>query len=598
MERTKVKSEYKIDLTTIYKNKQEFRSDCQLVLEKIKEIIKYKGKVTTSTKNLYTVLELVINAFLIVDKINLYSSLVTQIDASDKEGKSVFAKSKSISTVFATKTAFVDDEILKCKWNFIEELLKDKDLKIYEFYLKELFKDVNHILSEKEEIILSEMSNLASELENNRSIFFFQDLDFGVVEDEDKKEVIITNQNYSKLLENKNRKFRQRAFETYNKTFGKFENTFAALLNSKLSYDINKARIRGYDSPLAMSLHNYNLKKDVIDNYLTIASENRNLYKKYNEILKSVLGFKNIYSYDLRYNPVNKSDKEYRIEDAEKIIYEAFSIYGKEYQKYLKELFDNSKIDYMPTDNKATGAFCIHNYLLGSYTFLNYQNKIGDISTLAHELGHAVHALLLRDNNHPAYADSSFLLVEIASITNEILLCEHILKNSKDIYEKYELLKNLLDVLLGNFFLVASRLEVQNKMYEAIEKGNALNADFINTINLEASKKYELNGVKVLEENKYIWMRVSHYYYLYYNYQYAIGVSLATLFASKILSGKDEEIKNYLEFLKVSGRNYPAETLAQFGADLLSKETYKPLIKYINDKLKDFEKIVDQMEMK
>ena len=602
MKRKDVKSEYKIDLKQIYKSSKCFENDCKYVLEKLEELETYKGNVVSSPENLYQVLELSFNtAYKTVDKINTYALLMSQIDASDIEGKNVVAKSKNINTEFSKRTAFIDDEILKCDFKLIEQYIHQNDnLKLYEFYLKQLFKDKKHILSEKEEKLLSEMANIASDIETNREILFYEDLKYGKVRDENGKQIEITNQNYAKLLESGDRNFRRRVFKTYNKSFHDFQNTFASLLNSKLNYDINKARIRGYKSPLDMSLSGYNLEESVIDNLLSIANENKELYKKYNDLTKKVLGYKTLYSYDFRYNPIPKSDKKYSINDANDMILKALNVYGTQYRKYLMEMFEGKRIDYLPTDNKGVGVFCISSYDIGSYAFLNYQQNLEEIFSLAHEVGHAVHSMYTINNNEPVYSSYSgaaFLLVEIPSLTNEILLAEYILKTSNDIYEHHEVLKRLLEVLLVNFFLVLGRLEVQNKMYEHITNGNALTSDYINEVSGKTSTKYELNGVKLLEENKYNWMRVSHFYNLYYNYQYAIGVSIATLFAEKILTEDKKEIEKYFEFLKSTARDYPTETLKEYGVDLNSKEVFKPLINYINNKLNDFEEIINQMEM-
>lgn len=596
MKRDEVSSEYKIDLSQLYKDIKEFEYDCERVINCIKGIEKHKGRVVSSARNLYDVLELVFNTDVMLGRINVYSTLLTQIDAGDVDGKNAYAKAKDVITVFTTTTAFVDEELLKCDWAVIEKYIDElKDLDVYRFYLYSVFKQKDHILSEKEEIIMAEMDSLAGELENNRSIFYFEDLKFGKVKDSNGNYVEVTNQNFKKLLESPDKAFRRRVFEKYSQAFGSFENTFTALLNSKLKYDVNYARIRKYESPLDLSLSIFDLDKKVLDNFSLVADENKGLCRKYNNILKKVLKLNKLHSYDMFFSPFPKSDRSYTVEEANDMMHKSFSIYGEKYQEYLKKLFDSKKVDYLPTDNKATGAFCIDGYDVSSFVFLNYHNRINNISTLAHEIGHAIHAMLINDNNKSVNASSSHLLVEIASITNEILFCDYVLKNSSDPYEKYELLKSLLDTLLGNFFLTAGRLEVQNRMYEKILDGEALTADYVNEIELNAASKFDGNGRQLLDKDKYLWMRVSHYYYLYYNYQYAIGVSIATLFASRILSGKKEEIDNYLEFLKASGRKFPTDTLKDYGVDLLDKAVFDDYFKYTNEKLKEFENIVKEV---
>ncbi len=345
-----------------------------------------------------------------------------------------------------------------------------------------------------------------------------------------------------------------------------------------------------------MSLSAYNLSELVIDNYLNVASEYSSLYGKFNDLIKKSLGYNELYAYDLSVSNYEKSNQNYTIEQAQEILKNAFSVYGDEYIKYLEEIFDTHMVDYIPTKNKRTGAFSTGAYGIGSIAFVNYHEKLENISTLAHELGHAVHSRYTYDYNPPVYGDSSFLLVEIASITNEIIFSEYFLKNTKNVLEKYELLKEMLDTLLGNFFMVAGRMELQNYLYENINNGVTLTKDIIDAKSLEVSKKYELNNADIIDENKNVWTKVSHYFSLYYNYQYAIGVSIAAYFASTIINKEENATENYLKFLKMSGTKYPSDLLKEFNIDLEDKNTFMKIVNVINSKLDELEETIKKLE--
>ncbi|MDD3187732.1 MAG: M3 family metallopeptidase [Bacilli bacterium] len=595
--RKEVEDSYKIDFKKFYTNEKEFEKDIELVNKNLPIIESFKSKVVENSDTLYKLLELFFKTIVVIEKVYVYGSLMNSVDESDINGKNLYAKAYDLYNDFANRTAFIKIEIIEADSKKIHQFLNEnKDLKLYDYYLTEMIRSKEHTLSEKEEILTNEMSMLASNYNKIRDTLFFEDIKYGEIKDSNGNKIEITNQNIGQLLKDKDRNLRKRAYKRYTESRSLFQSTFASALNSKLKYDLKISKILNYDSPLDMSLFDYNLNKKVIDNYLSVADEYHDLYGKYNLLLKKSLGYNKLYAYDLSADSFEESKKEYSVEDAQKMLLQAFSTYGKQYTDYLQNIFDNRMVDYIPTKNKATGAFSIGAYLVGSIAFVNFFGKLENISTLAHELGHAVHSRYTFDNNHPVYADSSFLLVEIASITNEIIFSDYILKTSKNNLEKYKLLKSLLDVLLGNYFLVAGRMELQNKLYKLLEDGKTITADILNDTNLEVSKRFELNNVDVLEYDKNIWMKVSHYYNLYYNYQYAIGVSVAAYFSSKILKNGGIEANNYLEFLKNSGRKDPYDLLKDYNVDLMNRKTFEVITDVIKEKLVEFEAVINELK--
>lgn len=594
--RNEVEDKYKIDFQKFYDNDEKINEDIAVVKNNLIIIETFKTRVTESSATLYELLELFFKTLVIVERVYVYGSLFNSVDESDIKGKSLYAMGHDLYNDFANKTAFIKIEILATEADKMKKfIVQNKELSLYEFYLDEIIRSKSHTLSEKEEILINEMQMLASNYHKIRDTLFYEDIKYGEVKDSSGNKIEITNQNIAQLLKNKDRSLRRKVYKKYLQSRSLFQSTFATALNSKLKYDLKISKILNYSNPLNMSLFDYNLDKKAIDNYLSVANEHHDLYGKYNSLLKKSLGYNKLYSYDLSAECFDESKKEYTVEEAQKMLLDAFSIYGKEYTDYLKNIFDSRMVDYIPTKNKTTGAFSTSAYLVGSIAFVNFFGKLENISTLAHELGHAVHSRYTIDNNHPVYADSSFLLVEIASITNEIIFSNYFLKISKDNKEKFKLLKSLLDVLLGNYFLVAGRMELQNKLYDLLEQGQTINADILNEINLEVSKKFELNNVITSAYDNTTWMKVSHYYSLYYNYQYAIGVSIAAYFAASILNDANGA-KNYIEFLKNSGRKDPSDLLKDYGVDLTSKKTFEVITEVIKEKLVEFEQVIDEIK--
>ncbi len=591
MKRSEVENKYKINFERLYKSEEDYNKDYDLVIEKIKKFKQYKGVLTTSSKKLLEALEYYFEVYIIFEKLCVFAFLKNAVDTSDEDGKRYRGKSSILSSEMTINTQFYEIEILNNAKIVAEYLSADEDLKKYEYYLNQIIDQKEHMLSEEEEIILSELSLTGSNIEKVFETLFYQDMTFGKIKDEDNNTIELTNQSFRKLMKSKNRNIRKKAYLQYSKAFKTFENTFASLLNGALSNDSKIAKLKKYDSVLDMSLKSYKINDKFIENYLKVINENKNIYKKYNNALKKYFGYSSLYNYDFGFDNT-KSNKEYKIEEALDILYKSFSVYGNDYINKLKEIIKNNSVDFIPTDNKSTGAFAINSYNSGSYACINFQNKIGDISTLAHELGHVMQKELAREVNHVAYADCSFLLVEIASIINEIIFADYVINNSKEKDEKIKVITSLIDTLLGNFFLVGGRLELQNFMYDEIDKGETLTSTKINETQRVISKKFELNGAKFIKENELTWSRVSHNYRNYYNYQYAMGVSIACLFANKILKHDETEIKRYREFLINGGRNYPEITLKNLGIDLYNINIFDSLLEMTNKYIDELEKLI------
>ena len=594
MKRTDVKKEEKIDFTSFYKSEKEFLADIELATKKIEALKKYRGKVIEKLEEL---LDAYFEVYVIVEKVYVYGFVNYSIDTLDSKSKNLYNKAVNLYGELSRETAFVNDEILAAPKKDVENLFEDGKLREeYRFMIDDVLRMKPHRLSEAEEKILNEYELLANEAEDNYSALFHGDLKFPtVIDPKTKEEVEITNQNYKKLMESEDREFRKEVFCKYWGTAGKFANTFASILNTKLKFDEKVSKIRGYKSALDKSLFGYNVDRKMIDTLVKVVDENKGFYKTYNKLLEVIYGYGDLAPYDLAYSPV-KSDKKYSVDEANEMLIKAVGILGSEYVDKLKSLINDCRIDYHPTDNKKTGAYSISSYGVGSIIFTNFQEKIGDISALAHESGHAVQSLYLRENNPAMYADCQFLITETASLLNELLLGDYVYKNVDDLEVKYESLKNSLDNILANLMMVMGRFNVQEELYKTIVAGDALSADEITKLARNAQADIEYAGMKTVEEVGYAWTRVSHYYSLYYNYQYAIGVTLACIFANKILKGEENAVENYIEFLKDGGRDYSINTLKKYGIDLYSKETYRDVIELIQTKLNEFEVVTSQLK--
>ena len=225
---------------------------------------------------------------------------------------------------------------------------------------------------------------------------------------------------------------------------------------------------------------------------------------------------------------------------------------------------------------------------------LNYQGKYNDVSTLAHESGHSMHSYYARISNPYQYGDYAIFVAEVASTVNELLLAKHLLKNSTNKQEKLFILDNLMTLFKSTIYRQTMFAEFEKMIYEDAEEDVPLTADHLNNKYYELNQKYFGSDVLVDEEIKYEWARVPHFYYNFYVYKYATGLSAACHIVNNILSGKENAVEDYKKFLSCGTTLNPIESLKLAGVDLNKKEVIESAIKMFDDTINEFKQLYEE----
>ena len=289
---------------------------------------------------------------------------------------------------------------------------------------------------------------------------------------------------------------------------------------------------------------------------------------------------------------VKDVDKEYTFEEAKSMLFEGLEPLGDEYLKDLEKAFTERWIDVYHNKGKRGGAYSSGFYDTKPYVLLNFEGKFDDVSTLFHELGHSMHSYYSRTNN--TYVNSSYniFVAEVASTVNELLLARYMLNKSNDVEEKKYLLNHLMVLYSTTIYRQVMFAEFERDMHNAYENGEVLTHEFLENHYLELVKKYFGPNANIDDYMKYEWERIPHFYYDFYVYKYAIGLSCATKIVNDILSGKENALENYLAFLKTGGSMYPTEELKVAGVDVFSSTVYEEAIKSFDDAIEEYKKLV------
>lgn len=568
MERNKIEEKYKWKLEDLYSNIEEYNKDIEKLGKLVEEFITFQGKITKDDKSLLDALILQEKIDRITNKLYVFINMRLHEDTRVGKYQELAGNLDNILAIVNEKTAFFIPELLECDYEIVKEYIsKNKDLERFSFLLEMLFNEKEHILSKEIEEILSRSGNILSTPDNVYSNLNDADLVFESIKDENGKEVEITKGNYHTFSVSKNREVRKNAFLTLYKKYKELNNTFASLLNSNLQASTFLTKTRKYDEPINLYLDSNKIDVNIYYDLVKAVNDNLDKMHKFVEMKKEILGLDEMHMYDMAVKLTENESKEYTYEEGKELVIKALSPLGDKYINDLKEGLNNGWVDVYENPGKRSGAYSWGCYDAHPYVLLNYQSKYQDVSTLAHEMGHAMHRYYSNMNQDYFYSDNAIFVAEIASTVNEMLLNFYMLNNTDDKDEKKNIINELLDDIKNTIYrqtmFAEFELDIHNKCYN----GETLNAEKLNNIYYDLVKKYH-GDIKVDDEIKYEWSRIPHFYTPFYVYQYATGLSIAIAIATKIKDGDAEMLDKYLTFLGSGSNDYPTNLVKKMGINI------------------------------
>ena len=585
MNRDNIDKKYQWDLSKIYLNTEEFREDISYVKNKLNEFSSFKD-IKYNENNLYEVLELCMNVSRVLEKLQVYTSMLCDEDTSVNKNQELKEEVNNLYSDYVKSTYFVDTDILKLDYSDIEKMYdKNKKLLEYELYLKEMFRYKDHILSNEEEKLLADLSLTFGN--NYESYELLKDSDMSFPNFNVDGEVYeLNNSRYSLYIESDNREVRKCAFDTLYKTYKDFKNIFASLLTSNIKEEVSMAKIKKYNSSIEASLYRDELNLSIYNNLIDTVHERMPILHKYYDLKKKVLGVDELHLYDVYANLIKSSNVIYKFDDACDIVKKAVGVLGDEYVSILDTGIKERWIDVYPNKGKRSGAYSSGSYDTNPYVLLNYQDKYDDMSTLAHELGHSMHSYYTRHNNPYQYGHYSIFVAEVASTVNELLLAKYVIKNSNDKNEKLFVLNRMLELFRATIYRQTMFAEFEKNIYQLIEDSKPVTADILGEEYYKLNQLYFGEDVHIDEEIKYEWARIPHFYYNFYVYKYATGLSAASYIVTALLDGKITA-NDYINFLKCGKSKSPLDSLKIAGVDLSDKIV-------ISGAIDMFEEIIDE----
>ena len=414
------------------------------------------------------------------------------------------------------------------------------------------------------------------------------DLTFPDVADAEDNLHPLSQGTYISYMESSDRVLRKNAFETLYHTYGAFKNSISAVLSAQVKQLQYFAQARKYTSSLEASLDATNVPVAVYTNLIEAVHKNLDKMYRYVDLRKKLLGVDELHMYDLYTPLVAGVDNKTPIEEAKKNVYDALAPLGDDYRKILQEGFDNRWIDIYENAGKRSGAYSagakVHPFVL-----LNYTGTLDSQFTLAHEMGHALHSYLSNKHQNPLDSEYVIFVAEVASTCNEALFMEHLLSKTTDKKERAYLINHFLEQFRSTLYRQTMFAEFELNIGKMAQEGSALTPDVLNAEYRRLNRLYYGESIVLDDEIDMEWMRIPHFYYNYYVFQYATGYAAAIALSRRILREGETAVKDYLEFLSGGCSKSPIDLLKGAGVDM---STTKP----VEEALALFGELIDEME--
>jgi len=589
-QRADIEDQYKWKLADMYPDQESWDNDFERFKASIPLFAEYQGKLGESAETLLACLKLRDSIEVIGDNLYVYSYMKRDEDTRVSEAQEMGDRIGSLYAQYNNAVAFIKPEVLGIDNTKLQSFINSNEaLSEYSFYLNEIIRSKEHILSDKEEAILALMAPLARSPRDIFSMVDDADIKYGTVIDEEGNKVELTNQRYVKFLRSEDRELRRRASDTYNNAYLKYKNTLATCLASSVKKDHFFAQARNYNSCLDMSLFGDDIPPDVFHNLIKAVNDNLTPLHKWASLRKRMLGVDTLHTYDMLVPLVEKQTREYPYDEAKEIVVKALEPLGKEYLANFKAGLGSGWIDVYETEGKRSGGYQWGTYASHPYILLNYNNNIDNVFALAHEMGHAMHSFYTQQNEPYIYGYNPLFTAEVASICNEALLMDYLQKNAKSKDEKIYLLTTYIEKILGTFYTQVRFSEFEQKIHERIENGDAISADYLQAAYRETYERYWGPDLFIAKDRDLGGMRIGHFYRQFYVYKYATSFAAAMDIAQRIINKEDGALEAYHEFLKIGSSKPPIEIVKVAGVDLTSPEP-------VNNTIKLFGELVDQLE--
>jgi len=591
--REEIAPEFKWKLEDIYPEEAQWEADFGKVKTLSAEVEKYQGKIGSSAGEMLALFKLSEQLERISETLYVYARMRRDENNANPRYQTMVDRIETLGVQISAATSFITPELNAIPQETVQGYLdSNAELKIYQHMFEELWRQKEHILSLEEERLLAMSADLSHASGNIFTMLNNADIKFPIIKDEEGHDIEITKGRYGRLMESQDNRVRKEAFEGLYSSYTKLKNTLATTLASSVKKDVFYARARKYPSALVGSLDSDNITPEVYNSLIDTVHAKMDYMYRYMKLRKKILGVDELHMYDIYVPLVKEYQADTPYEKACEMVINSLQPLGGQYLELLRSGMDGGWIDVYENEGKTSGAYSWGAYDTHPYVLMNYDNKLDDAFTLAHELGHSLHSYYSHKEQPHIYSQYPIILAEVASTVNESLLIDYLLQNPVSREEKLYLLNHYLEQFRATVYRQTMFAEFEKITHETVEAGDALTPESLCQIYRDLNALYYGPDVLLDPQIEMEWARIPHFYSAFYVYKYATGFSAATALKEQILKEGEPAVKRYMQFLGAGGSDYPITILKNAGVDLSTPQPVAAALDYFGRLVAEMEALV------
>lgn len=584
------------DLSLIYKTEELMLKDS----EKLKKLAEeteqlYKGNLTTPEK---------INACLdnyrecdrLATLTGNYCDLNVSVDHYDTKKAQLNARINNLISTAFSKLSFIESEIVEQD----EETLKAaiELATANKNFLKDILRGKPHQLHPEAERVLAALSQTLNAPYTLYEETKLADMKFDSFTVDGKEYPL----GYSLFEDNyeyeQNTAVRRAAFEAFSNKIRQYENTTATEYQSQVQQEKTLSELRQFDSVYDYLLFSQKVPRELYDRQINLITEKLAPHmRKYAKLLQKVHHLDKMTFADLKIAVDPEYDPHVTIEESKEYIEKGLSILGDDYVEMVKTAYKDRWVDFAQNQGKSTGGFCASPYGKNSFILLSWHNRMADVFTLAHELGHAGHFKSCNSTQSIFDTNVSTYFVEAPSTMNELLMAHYLMKTNPDKrFRRWVLTCMISNTYYHNFVTHLMEAAYQREVYKIIDEGGSVQAEVLNQIFKDTLTKFWGDAVEINEGAELTWMRQPHYYMGLYSYTYSAGLTIATQVCKRIEKEGQVAVDDWKKVLAAGSTLDPVELAKLAGVDITTDAPLLDTIEYIGSIIDEICKLTEEIE--
>lgn len=584
------------DLSLIFENEQQMWNELEKTKAAVKNVVDtYAGKLNTA-ENIVGCLDTMEPIHISISRLWSYTGLAVETDYTDNRLRELDEKVSDELIRLDRDTSFIDSEILLASEDLLQAAVeKAKGCRIY---LQDLIARKAHMLSPETEKTLAALGKSLNVPYTVYNTMKLADISFDPFTVDGKEYPLgysLFEDNYE--LEADTR-VRRAAFRAFSDTIAKYKNTTAAAYNACVTQEKTISELRKFDNVYDSLLFDQKVTREMYDRQIDLITERLAPHmRRYARLLGKKNGLDKVTFADLKIAVDPEYDPKVTIAESQKYIRDALAILGEDYVEMVDRAYRERWVDFARNIGKSTGGFCSGQYRKNSFILLNWNERMSDVFTLAHELGHAGQDMYT--DRAQSYYDTrlSTYLVEAPSTMNELLLAHYLTKTSTDKRFRRWVLANVVsNTYYHNFVTHLREAWYQREVYRIIDEGGSVNADILSDLFRKNLELFWGNDVEIPEGAELTWMRQPHYYMGLYSYTYSAGLTVATQALLRIEKEGESAVQDWKNFLAAGGTKDPVGLAKIAGFDITTDAPLNATIDYIGSLIDEICRLTEEID--